>query len=73
MQPYSAEFAEQHLRPQIEEIKIGEHRYREDVRPDQACVIERGPKRESKLNVVHVLGGKSVYHFLTPGERGCRD
>ncbi len=70
MQPYSAEFARQHLKPQIEEIKIGEHRYRADIRPDQGCVIERGPKGQRKLSITHVLGGKNVYYFLTPGERG---
>ncbi len=70
MQPYSAEFATQHLKPQIEEIKIGEHRYRADVRPDQGCVIESGPKGKRELSIVHVLGGKNVYYFLTPGERG---
>ncbi|UCE58432.1 MAG: tetratricopeptide repeat protein [Phycisphaerales bacterium] len=70
MQPYSAQFAQRNLQPQTEDLKIGKHRYRVDIRSDQRCVIERGPEGERKLGIAHVLGGKNVYYFLTPGERG---
>jgi tetratricopeptide (TPR) repeat protein len=70
MQPYSAQFARRHLKPQTEGIKIGAQHYRAEVQNDEGYVIERGPQRERKLDIVHVLGGKNVYYFLTPGDRG---
>ena len=33
-------------------------------------VLERGPDGEKRLAIVHVMGGKNVYYFLTPMERG---
>jgi Tfp pilus assembly protein PilF len=71
MQPYSAEFAARELTPQTEEVVIGTYRYRADVGPAAGWVVEKGPKGSvKKYPMVHVLGGKNVYYFLTPLERG---
>ncbi len=70
MQPYTAELARNKLSPQIEEIVIGQQRYRAEVSGDTGWVIERGPQGESRYPMVHVMGGKNVYYFLTAMDRG---
>lgn len=71
MQPYLAEFAARELTPQTEEVVIGKYRYRADIGPAAGWVLETGPKgKVKKYPMVHVLGGKNVYYFLTPLERG---
>ena len=71
MQPYSAEFAARELTPQTEEVAIGTHRYRADIGSAAGWVVETGSQgKVKKYPMVHVLGGKNVYYFLTPFERG---
>ncbi|MEW6137030.1 MAG: tetratricopeptide repeat protein [Thermodesulfobacteriota bacterium] len=70
MQPYTAELARNKLSPQIDEIVIGQQRYRADVSADTGWVIERGPHGETRYPIVHAMGGKNVYYFLTAMERG---
>jgi len=70
MQPYSSEFAARELKPQPEDIRIGEQRYRAEIAPDEGWVREIGPAGETTHPIVHVLGGKNVYYFLTPYQRG---
>lgn len=70
MQPYTAELARNKLSPQIEEIVIGDSRYRADIAGDTGWVIERGPEGEKKYRIDHVMGGKNVYYFLTAMDRG---
>jgi tetratricopeptide (TPR) repeat protein len=70
MQPYTSELARESLTPQINDIVIGDYRYRADIQPGKGWVIERGPEGEKKYPMVHALGGKNVYYFLTPVERG---
>ncbi|UCG31623.1 MAG: tetratricopeptide repeat protein, partial [Phycisphaerales bacterium] len=70
LQPYTAEFAAANLRPHKGEIEVGQHRYHADIQADHGWVLERGSDGERKLPIAHVLGGKNVYYFLTPGERG---
>jgi tetratricopeptide (TPR) repeat protein len=50
------------------EIAIGEHRYHAD--PAERRIIEEGPDGERAYPIRHALGGKNVYYFLTPLERG---
>ncbi|MEW6747540.1 MAG: tetratricopeptide repeat protein [Planctomycetota bacterium] len=72
MQPFTPEFARAQLTPQESEIGIGEARYRADI--ERGCVLERGPgltpAGEREHAIQQVLGGKNVYYFLTPLERG---
>jgi tetratricopeptide (TPR) repeat protein len=70
MQPYTPEFAAQHLRPQKEEIAIGQNRYQAEIQTGRGWVVERGSEGTRRLPMVHVLGGKNVYYFLTPADRG---
>jgi len=70
MQPYTAEFAQANLTDQAEAIAIGSRSYLAAVGADQGYVLEKGPEGEKRLPIVHVLGGKNVYYFLTPLDRG---
>ncbi len=70
MQPYTAEFAATQLSLQQKEVVIGKARYRAEVGKGQGWVSEVGPGGKKKYPIVHVLGGKNVYYFLTPFDRG---
>lgn len=63
MQPYTPEFAQKNLTPQKEAIKT----YQAETGPNQGWVLEGNKK---KYPIQHVLGGKNVYYFLTPLDRG---
>jgi tetratricopeptide (TPR) repeat protein/nitrate/TMAO reductase-like tetraheme cytochrome c subunit len=72
MQPYTPEFARAHLTPQQKDVTIGKYRYRADISQKAGWVLETDPKgKKKKYPILHVLGGKNVYYFLTPLERGC--
>jgi len=70
MQPYTPEFARIYLATMNAPVRIGEHEYVACVGPDEGWVLERGPQGEEKHRIVHVMGGKNVYYFLTQMERG---
>jgi tetratricopeptide (TPR) repeat protein len=71
MQPYTPEFARANLTPQTKDLVIGKYRYRADIGPQAGWVLETDPKgKKKKYPILHVLGGKNVYYFLTPLERG---
>ncbi len=68
MQPYTAELARSKLTPQAQEVVAGPYRFRADL--ERGVVIERGPEGEASFPMVQVMGGKNVFYFLTPLERG---
>jgi len=71
MQPYTQEFARANLTPQKKDVTIGKYRYRADIGPQAGWVLETDPKgKQKKYPILHALGGKNVYYFLTPLERG---
>jgi len=70
MQPYTAEFARAELTPQQQDIKIGSVRYRAEIQGKQGSVVAAGPDGETRYPIEWVMGGKDVYYFLTPLERG---
>ncbi len=71
MQPYTPEFARANLKPQTKDLVIGKQRYRADIGPQAGWVLETDPKgKKKKYPILHALGGKNVYYFLTPLERG---
>lgn len=70
MQPYTPEFARGQLTPHTDPVKIGAFSYRAYIGQQQGFVLEQGPDGAKKYPIVHVLGGKNVYYFLTPYERG---
>jgi len=68
MQPYSARFAKEKLTPQQGDIVIGKESYRADL--EEGGIIERGRAGSKKYTIEHVLGGKNVFYFLTPFDKG---
>jgi len=70
MQPYSDALAKEKLTPQKEDMVIGSLRYRAEVGKGQGWVLEKGPKGTKKYRMEHALGGKNVFYFLTPLEKG---
>lgn len=68
MQPFTGELARQQLTSQTAPIAIGNYRYRAD--PLAARVDEEGSDGPKSYRITHTLGGKNVYYFLTPLERG---
>lgn len=70
MQPYTKSFAQANLKPQLEEISIGKKRYQAVNDEGTGNVLESGPEKKTPYPILHVLGGKNVYYFLTSLERG---
>ncbi|MHC4117745.1 MAG: tetratricopeptide repeat protein [Planctomycetota bacterium] len=70
MQPYTPELARANLTPQSQDVVVGEFRYRAEIEPDKGWVRETGPQGQKTYPMVHALGGKNVYYFLTPHEKG---
>ena len=70
MQPYTPEFAQKNLMPQTEVIKIGEASYLAEIGPEQGWVKEMSGNKDNIYSIAHVMGGKNVYYFLSPLDRG---
>jgi tetratricopeptide (TPR) repeat protein len=70
MQPFTAAFAREELRPASGEIAIGEGRYLPEWDDAGGRVRERDLQGEQLHEIAQVMGGKNVYFFLTPLERG---
>jgi tetratricopeptide (TPR) repeat protein len=51
-------------------IKIGKYEYIACIGREEGWVLEKGPDGEKRYSIAHVMGGKNVYYFLTPMERG---
>jgi len=68
MQPVTEEFVKAELAPQDEPILIGDTRYLAEI--DERRVVGEGPAGRRVYRMVHALGGKNIYYFLTPLERG---
>jgi Tfp pilus assembly protein PilF len=70
MQPYTFEFSQANLAVPDGPVKIGKYQYVACIGREEGWVLERGPDGEKRHRIVHVMGGKNVYYFLTPMERG---
>lgn len=70
MQPYTPEFASKNLTDHKEAIVIGDVTYQVVMTDKEGYVVETSSKGEKKYPILHVLGGKNVYYFLTPLEKG---
>ncbi|HLA83529.1 MAG TPA: tetratricopeptide repeat protein [Thermoguttaceae bacterium] len=70
MRPYTSDFGAKNLVSHADEITIGKLRYRAETGAQGGRIRERGPKGEKTYPIAHVMGGKNVYYFLTPMERG---
>jgi tetratricopeptide (TPR) repeat protein len=70
MQPFTGALARTYLKPQPQSITVGESAYRVVLDGGRGRLVERGPEGERWHEIVYALGGKNVYYFLTPMERG---
>jgi tetratricopeptide (TPR) repeat protein len=70
MQPYTEAFAARELTAPAGAVAVGDRRYLAVVGPGEGVVREEGPDGDRSYPIVQVLGGKNVYYFLTPLERG---
>jgi len=72
MQPYNLDFAHTKLTAHTKEIVIDGFTYRAEISSSTGYVVERGkaPSESKHYRIEHVLGGKNVYYFLTPMEKG---
>ncbi len=71
MQPYTSGFARTNLTLQTKALVIGGYHYRADIGPQAGWILETDPKgKKKKYPILYALGGKDVYYFLTPLERG---
>ena len=68
MQPFTSDLAKTSLTPQKAEVVAGKYRFLADLR--KGAVTERGPEGEKSYPMVQAMGGKNVFYFLTPLERG---
>jgi tetratricopeptide (TPR) repeat protein len=68
MQPYTAELAKTSLTPQAADAVAGKYRFRADLQT--GVVIERSGEVERRYPIAQAMGGKNVFYFLTPLERG---
>ncbi len=72
MQPYTSDFAQAKLTAHAKEITIGEFTYRAEIGATAGYVVEkeRTTSESKQYKIEHVMGGKNVYYFLTPLDKG---
>jgi tetratricopeptide (TPR) repeat protein len=70
MQPFTAELFQTALTAQAENLAVGDSDYRVDFDGKQGWIRESVPDGNNKYPIVHAMGGKNVYYFLTPMDRG---
>jgi tetratricopeptide (TPR) repeat protein len=70
MQPFTAELFQASLTAQAGSIAIGGSDYHAAFDGKQGWVEEHGPDGYSKYPMEYAMGGKDVYYFLTPMDRG---
>jgi tetratricopeptide (TPR) repeat protein len=70
MQPYSPAFAQEHLTAQSGDVTIGNRTYHAELSGPQGAIREIAPSGDTIYPIAHVMGGKNVYYFLTPMDRG---
>jgi Tfp pilus assembly protein PilF len=68
MQPYTSDLAKAKLTPHTAEVLAGKYRFLADLQ--KGVVTEHGPEGEKSYPMVQTMGGKNVFYFLTPLERG---
>jgi tetratricopeptide (TPR) repeat protein len=70
MQPFTAQLFQTGLAVQDKDLEIAGSGYHVEFDGKQGWVRESGPKEVKKYPIVHAMGGKNVYYFLTPMDRG---
>ncbi len=70
MQPFTSELFQTRLAAQAKGLSIERSDYRVEFDGKQGWISESGPRGEKKHPIAHAMGGKNVYYFLTPMDRG---
>jgi tetratricopeptide (TPR) repeat protein len=70
MQPYTPDLARTNLTTQSTPLRVGRYQYQMDLRPNAGLMKESGPDGDKQYPIAHVMGGKNVFYFLTPLDRG---
>lgn len=70
MQPLNAEFVKNEKLPDSEDFSLEGKIYKISVGDSTMTMTEKDGDNTKKYDVVWVLGGKNVYYFLTPLEKG---
>jgi tetratricopeptide (TPR) repeat protein len=70
LQPYTEELGKKQLSPQAKPMAIGKADYQADIEGKTGYVREKGPDGEKKYEIRYVMGGKNVFYFLTPMDKG---
>jgi tetratricopeptide (TPR) repeat protein len=70
MQDYSDAFAAKNLTPQPSPLVILKASYQAQIGPGQGWVLEKTAQGEKRYAIKHALGGKNIFYFLTPMEKG---
>jgi len=70
LQPFSAELAQNRLFSQDADIAIGDYHFRFEFENNRGVVRENGPDGVKDYSIEYALGGKNIYYFLTPLEKG---
>ncbi|MCK5174773.1 MAG: HEAT repeat domain-containing protein, partial [Planctomycetes bacterium] len=70
MQPFTPQFAQNEIEPQDDFLEIGPNRFRVELKGGKGWVLQEGPEGKGRYEILHVLGGKNVYYFLAPMDRG---
>jgi tetratricopeptide (TPR) repeat protein len=70
MQPFTAELFQTRLTPQADKLAIGGADYRVEFDGKKGWIGEHSPNGNKTYPIIHAMGGKNVYYFLTPMDRG---
>jgi tetratricopeptide (TPR) repeat protein len=71
MQPVTPAFAREKLTPPAGDVSVRGVSYRAVLDGGESPYVRAvGPEGETRHPIVHAMGGKNVYYFLTPLERG---
>ncbi|HLO09605.1 MAG TPA: multiheme c-type cytochrome, partial [Desulfobacteria bacterium] len=70
MRTFTPKLAKEKLTEPTGDLAAGALRYRADIGGETAWVVEQGPKGERKYRIDYAMGGKNVFYFLTPLEKG---
>jgi tetratricopeptide (TPR) repeat protein len=70
MQPFTAELFQTKLAVQDESLSIGNYEYQAEFDGKRGWIGESGSEGDRRYRIVHAMGGKNVYYFLTSMDRG---
>ncbi len=70
MQPFTPELAQHFLTPHTNDIVIGTRLFRTHFDESGGWISQTDTNGSTNYPIVHAMGGKNVFYFLTPRDRG---